>query len=91
MLILFFSSALRLAQTVQDNAAITYIYDCMANLAYELGDLEKAEKIFVSVCQRLMQYDGAKEDDIRVRVFVIISCMFILKFHYSRCSIFPPR
>lgn len=74
-----FSPALRLAQTVQDNAAITYIYDCMANLAYELGDLEKAEKIFVSVCQRLMQYDGAKEDDIRVSIFVMKPLMFISK------------
>lgn len=88
---LFFLPALRLAQTVQDNAAITYIYDCMANLAYELGDLEKAEKIFVSVCQRLMQFDGAKEDDIRVRVIYFKFIEMILNVYSLRCFIYPQK
>lgn len=38
----------------------------MANLAYEVGQLPKAEKLFVSVMQRLMDKDKAEEDDIRL-------------------------
>lgn len=38
----------------------------MGNLAYESNQLEKAEKLFVSVIQRLMQFEKAAEDDIRL-------------------------
>ena len=61
-----FFLALRNAQSVNNEPAITYIYDLMANLAYELGQLPKAEKLFVSVMQRLMDKDKAEEDDIRL-------------------------
>ncbi|XP_012539948.1 tetratricopeptide repeat protein 19 homolog, mitochondrial [Monomorium pharaonis] len=57
--------ALRQAQTIQHYDAITYIYDVMANLAFDTGKYRKAENLFVSVLQRLM-LNGAKEDDIRV-------------------------
>ncbi|XP_025073229.1 tetratricopeptide repeat protein 19 homolog, mitochondrial isoform X2 [Pogonomyrmex barbatus] len=57
--------ALRQAQTIQHYDAVTYIYDVMANLAFETGDYRKAEKLFVSVLQRLMS-NGVTEDDMRV-------------------------
>lgn len=57
--------ALRQAQTIQHYDAITYIYDVMANLAFDTGDYRKAENLFVSVLQRLMS-NGASEDDMRV-------------------------
>lgn len=38
----------------------------MANLAYEVGQLPKAEKLFVTVMQRLMEKEKASEDDIRI-------------------------
>jgi tetratricopeptide repeat protein 19 len=38
----------------------------MANLAYEVGQLPKAEKLFVTVMQRLMEKEKALEDDIRI-------------------------
>ncbi|XP_070156385.1 tetratricopeptide repeat protein 19 homolog, mitochondrial isoform X1 [Polyergus mexicanus] len=57
--------ALRQAQTIQHNDAITYIYDVMANLAFDTGDYHKAENLFISVLQRLMS-NGASEDDMRV-------------------------
>jgi tetratricopeptide repeat protein 19 len=78
--------ALRNAQAVNNELAVTYIYDLMANLAYEIGNLHriingfsklrflskilgqlpKAEKLFVSVMQRLMDREKAAEDDIRL-------------------------
>lgn len=57
--------ALRQAQQVQNDLGITYIYDVMANLALERKQLDKAQKLFVVVSQRLMT-DGAAEDDSRV-------------------------
>lgn len=58
--------ALRMAQTVKNTLAETYIFDLLANLAYENGNLEKAEKIFVSVIKRLLEIEKAAEDDIRL-------------------------
>ncbi|XP_011692252.1 PREDICTED: tetratricopeptide repeat protein 19 homolog, mitochondrial [Wasmannia auropunctata] len=57
--------ALRQAQTIQHYDAVTYIYDVMANLAFDTGKYRKAENLFVSVLQRLMS-NGATEDDMRV-------------------------
>ncbi|XP_012229823.1 tetratricopeptide repeat protein 19 homolog, mitochondrial [Linepithema humile] len=57
--------ALRQAQTIQHYDAVTYVYDVMANLAFDTEDYHKAEKLFVSVLQRLMS-NGASEDDMRV-------------------------
>ncbi|EFN71254.1 Tetratricopeptide repeat protein 19 [Camponotus floridanus] len=57
--------ALRQAQTIQHYDAITYIYDVMANLAFDTGDYRKAENLFVSVLQRLVS-NGASEDDMRI-------------------------
>ncbi|KAL0121749.1 hypothetical protein PUN28_006904 [Cardiocondyla obscurior] len=57
--------ALNQAQTIQNYDAITYIYDVMANLAFDTGKYHKAEKLFVSVLERLMS-KGAAEDDIRI-------------------------
>ncbi|XP_046399033.1 tetratricopeptide repeat protein 19 homolog, mitochondrial [Ischnura elegans] len=56
---------LKLAQQRQDPDGVTYIYDLLANLALEKGDLAKAEKLFVSVMQRLMTA-GVKQDDNRI-------------------------
>lgn len=61
-----FHVALRMAQTVKNQLAETYIFDLMGNLAYESNDLEKAEKLFVNVIQRLMQLEKVAEDDIRL-------------------------
>lgn len=61
-----FHVALRMAQTLRNTLAETYIFDLMANLAYESNQLEKAEKIFVDVIKRLMEHEKAAEDDIRL-------------------------
>ena len=55
-----------MAQTIHHTLAETYIFDLMGNLAYESNQLEKAEKLFISVMQRLMQFEKAAEDDPRL-------------------------
>ncbi|XP_066600875.1 tetratricopeptide repeat protein 19 homolog, mitochondrial [Prorops nasuta] len=57
--------ALRQAQTLQNYDGITYVYDVMANLAFDREEYSKAEKLFVSVMQRIME-KGAKQDDMRL-------------------------
>ncbi|XP_031843893.1 tetratricopeptide repeat domain 19 [Nomia melanderi] len=57
--------ALRQAQLLQHYDGITYVYDVMANLAFKLDQFNKAEKLFVSVLQRLMS-KGMTEDDLAV-------------------------
>nr|CAD7202695.1 unnamed protein product [Timema douglasi] len=57
--------ALKLAQQQQNDQAVTYIYDLMANLAYDTDDFSKAETLFVNVLQRLIA-SGAQHDDNRV-------------------------
>lgn len=57
--------ALRLAQERMSVDGITYTYDLMANLAMERGEFAKAEKLFVTVMQRLMS-SGVLETDNRI-------------------------
>jgi tetratricopeptide repeat protein 19, mitochondrial len=57
--------ALRLAQERMSAEGITYTYDLMANLALERGEFAKAEKLFVTVMQRLMSL-GVSETDNRI-------------------------
>ncbi|XP_011304360.1 tetratricopeptide repeat protein 19 homolog, mitochondrial [Fopius arisanus] len=57
--------ALHQAQTLQHYDGITYVYDVLANLAFEVGDVEKSKKLFVSVMQRLMS-TGTAEGDMKM-------------------------
>jgi len=57
--------ALRLAQERMSVEGITYTYDLMANLAMERGEYAKAEKLFVTVMQRLMS-SGVQENDNKI-------------------------
>ncbi|XP_059478521.1 tetratricopeptide repeat protein 19 homolog, mitochondrial isoform X2 [Neocloeon triangulifer] len=57
--------ALRLAQERMSVDGITYTYDLMANLAVERGEFAKAEKLFVTVMQRLMS-SGVPENDNKI-------------------------
>lgn len=57
--------ALRMAQDIQSYDGITFCYDIMANLAFETEQYQKAEKLYESVLQRLLQ-KGVPQDDIQV-------------------------
>lgn len=71
--------ALRMAQDLQNKDGITYVYDVMANLAMEQGEYKKAEKLFVSVMQRLLG-DGLEQDDIKVRFWNLVFYVCTSKF-----------
>lgn len=58
--------ALRIAQQQQNQQGILYCFDLMANLAFETVELEKAEKLFVTVLQMLLS-QGMQDDDLKVR------------------------
>lgn len=57
--------ALKIAQEQKNNDGVTYVYDVLANLAFDTGELSKAEKLFVNVVQRLMM-DGVEANDNRI-------------------------
>lgn len=57
--------ALKIAQETQNYDGITLCYDIMANLAFDRQQYPKAEKLFESVLQRLLQ-KGVSQDDIQV-------------------------
>nr|CAI5841937.1 unnamed protein product [Callosobruchus analis] len=57
--------ALRLAQQQQNQQGVLYCYDLMANLAFDQLQLDKAEKLFVSVLQLLLS-NGTPQNDLKV-------------------------
>lgn len=67
--------ALRMAQDLQNKDGITFVFDVMANLAMERGEFKKAEKLFVTVMQRLLA-DGYEQDDIKVSCATKVSSWF---------------
>lgn len=57
--------ALKQAQDLQNEDGITYVYDVMANLAFEVGEYDKAEKLFKNVMQRELA-KGTPQDDMKI-------------------------
>lgn len=88
--------ALRMAQDLQNKDGITYVYDIMANLAMERGEFKKAEKLFVTVMQRLLG-DGYQQDDIKVqfdsiqRRHIVSLVVIIEMFCLYRCCTLVPK
>lgn len=72
--------ALRMAQQKQNTLGVTYIHDIMANLALDQGQLDKAEKLFVSVMQQLLQ-QGTSQDDLKVFLCYIKLLLQSIKYH----------
>lgn len=54
-----------MAQDQKHEKGITYVYDIMANLAFENEEFSKAQKLFVEVLRRLIS-NGLPQDDIIV-------------------------
>ena len=46
--------ALKMAQETNNQLAVTYIFDLLANLAYQREEYPKAEQLFKDVLQRLL-------------------------------------
>lgn len=54
-----------MATNEKNSNGITYIYDVMANLAFERKQYEKAEKLYLEVMQRLLG-NGLPPDDNKI-------------------------
>ncbi|CAD6216345.1 GSCOCG00004498001-RA-CDS, partial [Cotesia congregata] len=57
--------ALRQAQTLGHFEGITYVYDVMANLAFQVGEIQKAKDLFKTVMQRLLS-TGTDQNDTKI-------------------------
>jgi tetratricopeptide repeat protein 19 len=68
--------ALKLAQEQQNYDGITYVYDLLANLAYEQGEYGKAEKLFLSVMQRLLSVGVPKTDNKVIHISLKLSNIY---------------
>ncbi|CAN7994188.1 unnamed protein product, partial [Ixodes hexagonus] len=55
--------ALKMAQERMDPQAETYVFDILANVAFEKGDYSKAEKLFVDVMQRTIAAGTPRDDN----------------------------
>lgn len=55
--------ALKMAQDLMSFDGVTYIYDVLANLAFETGEFAKSEKLFINVIQRVLSQGIEPHDD----------------------------
>lgn len=87
--------ALKTAQELEDDKAVTFIFDVLANLAFQREDYEKAEKLFKSVLQRHVQDGGDVYDNVFVAISLKLAHCFaaredynnaIMGFHYCIAS-----
>lgn len=71
-----FHVALKIAQDLQNEDAMTYIYDRLANVAFETGQNEKARKLFVDVVQRLIDKGMAEDDVVLIHISFKLAKIF---------------
>lgn len=57
--------ALRQAQTINHYEGVTYVYDVMANLAFQVGEIQKSIDLFKIVMQRLLS-TGTEQNDTKI-------------------------
>ncbi len=71
-----FHLALKIAQELKNENGVTYIFDRLANLAFETGKNEKARKLFVSVMQRLLDQGMDKDNLILIHISFKLAKIF---------------
>ncbi|EEB17384.1 tetratricopeptide repeat protein, putative [Pediculus humanus corporis] len=79
-------SALRLAQDMEDEDGITYIYDILANLAFSTEQYVKAEKLFVSVLQRLIAKGEEKDSNRVIDISLKLAKIFETKKEFNKAE-----
>jgi tetratricopeptide repeat protein 19 len=57
-----FHVALKTAQDLNEDDGITYIYDMLANVAFQQGDFKKAERLFTEVLNRAINKKKLSEN-----------------------------
>ncbi|GIX94582.1 tetratricopeptide repeat protein 19, mitochondrial [Caerostris darwini] len=68
--------ALKLAQERQDMEAQRYIFDLLANVAFEKGDFPKAEKLFIQVTKELLATGTAFDDNSIVEISLKLASIY---------------
>lgn len=78
--------ALRIAQLEQNQQGILYCYDLMANLALEKRELDKAEKLFVSVMQMLLSKGVVEDNIMMIHISLKMARIFHLRAEESKAE-----
>ncbi|XP_055948964.1 tetratricopeptide repeat protein 19, mitochondrial-like [Argiope bruennichi] len=68
--------ALKLAQERQDMQAQRYIFDVLANVAFEKGDYPKAEKLFIQVTKELLASGTPFDDNAIVEISLKLASIY---------------
>ncbi|KAE8746959.1 hypothetical protein FOCC_FOCC006379 [Frankliniella occidentalis] len=76
--------ALKMAQDLKHEKGITYVYDTMANLAFENGEYSKAQGLFVEVLRRLIGSGLSQDDMIVVNISLKIADTFVALSDYEK-------
>lgn len=76
--------ALKTAQETQNELAVTYIYDLLANLAYQREEYSKAEKLFKEVLQRMFSGGIAEDDNAVVEISLKLASVYASVMDYEK-------
>lgn len=76
--------ALKMAQDLKHEKGITYVYDTMANLAFENGEHQKAQSLFVEVLKRLIGSGLSQDDIIVINISLKIADTFLSMGDYLK-------
>jgi len=76
--------ALKTAQEAQNSQAVTYIYDLMANVAFQSNQYAKAENLFKHVMQRLISGGMAEDDNALVEISLKLASVYASMEDYEK-------
>ncbi|CAL4153735.1 unnamed protein product [Meganyctiphanes norvegica] len=76
--------ALKTAQESQNTQAVTYIYDLLANVAFQRDEYAKAENLFKHVMQRLISGGMAEDDNALVEISLKLASVYASMGDYEK-------
>lgn len=76
--------ALKTAQETQNRQAVTYIYDLLANVAYQKEEYSKAETLFKEVLKRVLADGMAEDDNAVVEISLKLASVYASRGDYEK-------
>lgn len=76
--------ALKTAQEGQNTQAVTYIYDLLANVAFQRDEYKKAENLFKHVMQRLISGGMSEDDNALVEISLKLASVYASMGDYEK-------
>lgn len=76
--------ALKMAQETNNEQAVTYIFDLLANLAYQREQYPKAQRLFKDVLQRLLSGGMAEDDNAVVEISLKLASVYASEGDYEK-------